>query len=71
MHRGVLLHVVLCFSDVASILMTILLTNNVVGEELFLSYGDGFWSIQKDSIRAVNREKQREVELEQVSEQLL
>lgn len=53
--------------------MTILLIlqNNATGEELFLSYGDGFWSIQKDSIRAVMREKQRELELEQVSEQLL
>ena len=36
------------------------------GKELFLSYGDGFWTFQNDAFRAIKRDKQREMELEQV-----
>ena len=40
--------------------------SDAAGEELFLSYGTSFWVIQNDSFRAIKREKQREMELEQV-----
>ena len=41
-------------------------SSDAAGEELFLSYGDGFWTFQNDAFRAIKREKQREMELEQV-----
>ena len=41
--------------------------SEAAGEELFLSYGAGFWTFQRDSFRAIKREKQREWQLEQVS----
>lgn len=36
------------------------------GGELFLSYGDGFWTFQNDRFRAIKRDKQIEAKLEQV-----
>lgn len=48
-----------------------MLQAGVTGEELFLSYGEGFWGFQRDSFRAIKREKREKQEGEQVIDHVL
>ncbi|KAL3162801.1 hypothetical protein ABBQ32_009259 [Trebouxia sp. C0010 RCD-2024] len=45
------------------------ISNIAAGEELFLSYGEGFWGFQRDSFRAIKREKREKREIERELEQ--